>query len=52
MVNDGVDIFLYLVCENFIEYFCNDILKHILSNILSLCVFVGVKFQNNCGFIQ
>jgi hypothetical protein len=25
MVNDHVDVFLDLVCENFIEYFCIDI---------------------------
>jgi hypothetical protein len=27
VVNDGFDVFLNSVCENFIEYFCMDIHK-------------------------
>jgi len=27
MVNDGFDLFLHLICKNFIEYFCINILR-------------------------
>jgi hypothetical protein len=36
VVNDHFDVFLDLVCENFIEYFCVDIYKGNLSEVLSL----------------
>jgi hypothetical protein len=37
MVNDGFDVFLDLVCENFIEYFCIDISE------------IGLKFSYFVG---
>jgi hypothetical protein len=43
MVNDGFDVFLNLVCKNFIEYFCIDIHKCDLSEVL----FLGVG--SSCG---
>jgi hypothetical protein len=36
MVSDGFDVFLDLVCENFIEYFCINIHKCSWSEVLSL----------------
>jgi hypothetical protein len=38
VVNDGFDVFLDSVCENFIEYFCIDILS---KNVLKYSFFVG-----------
>ena len=53
LVNNGFDVFLDLVCKNFIEYFCIDIHKENLSEILFLCwVFVWFRYQSNCGFIE
>ena len=36
-MDDCFDVFLDWVSENFIEYFCIDILKKILSEVLHLC---------------
>jgi hypothetical protein len=41
MMGDHFDVFLDLVCKNFIEYFCIDIRKGNWSEVLFLCwVFV------------
>ena len=46
MVNDHFGVFLDLVCENFIEYFCIDIYKGNWSEVLFLCwVFVWFVYQ-------
>jgi hypothetical protein len=34
VVNDGFDVFLDLVCKNFIEYFCINIHKQDWSEVL------------------
>ena len=36
MMDDLIDVFLELVCENFIEYFCIDIHKGNWSEVLFL----------------
>jgi hypothetical protein len=53
IMDDPVDnVFLDLVCENFIEYFCTDIHKGNWSEVLFLCwIFVWYRYQSNCGFI-
>jgi hypothetical protein len=48
MTDDRFDVFLDLVCENFIEYFCIGIHKEIWSEVL----FVWFRYQSNCGFIE
>jgi hypothetical protein len=53
MIDDHFDMFLELVCENFIEYFCNAIHKGNLSQVLFLCcVFVWFRYQSNCNFME
>jgi hypothetical protein len=53
MIDDCFDVFLDLVCENYIEYFCIDIHKENWSDILFLFwVFVWFRYQSNCGFIE
>ena len=52
MMDDHSNAFLDLVCEN-LEYFCIDIHKGNLSELLFLCwVFVWFRYQSNCGFIE
>jgi hypothetical protein len=47
------DVFLYLVSENFIEYFCIDIYKGNWSEVLYLCwVFLWFRYESNCGIIE
>ena len=53
MMDDCFDVFLDMVCENFIEYFCIDIHKGNWSEVLFLCwIFVWFRYQSNCGFIE
>jgi hypothetical protein len=53
IVNDGFDVFLDLVYENFIEYFCINIHKWNWAEVLFLCwVFLWFKYQSDCGFIE
>jgi hypothetical protein len=53
MMNDPFDVFLESVSKKFIEYFCIDIHKGNLSEVLFLCwVFMWFKFQSNCGFMN
>jgi hypothetical protein len=53
MMDDCFDVFLDLVCEDSIEYFCIDIHKGNWSEFLFLCwIFVWFSYQNNCGFIE
>ena len=52
-VNNGIDVFLDLVCENFIDNFCLYIHKENWSEVLYLCwVFMWFRYQSNCGFIE
>ena len=53
LVNGGFDMFLDLVCQNFIEYFCTNIHKGDWSEVIFLCcVFVWFRYQSNYGFIK
>ena len=53
MMDDGFDVFLDTVCENFIEYFCMNIHKGNWSEALYLClVFMWFRYQSNCGFTE
>ena len=53
MIDDHFDVFLDLVCEDFIDYFCIDIHKGIWSEIPFLCwIFVWFRYQNNFGSIE
>jgi hypothetical protein len=53
VVNDGFDMFLDLVCKNFIEYFSINIHKRDWSEVLFFDrVFVWFLYQSNCGFIE
>jgi hypothetical protein len=48
IVDDAFDVFLGLVSENFIEYFCIDIHKGNWSEVLFLCwVFVWFRYQGD-----
>jgi hypothetical protein len=48
-----IDVFLNLVCENFIEYFYINIHKGNWPEILYLYwVFLWFRYQSNCGFIE
>ena len=51
---DGIcDVFLYFVCQYFIEYFCTIICKRNWSKILFLCwIFVWFRYQGDCGLIE
>ena len=52
-MDDCFNVFLDSVSENFIEYFCIDIHKGNLSEVLCLCwVFMWLRYQSNCGFIE
>ena len=52
-MDDCFDVFLDSVSENFIEYFCIDSPKGNWSEVLYLCwVFLWLRYQNNCGFIE
>jgi hypothetical protein len=45
MMDDGFDVFLDSVCENFIEYFCIDIHKGNWSEVLFFCwVFMWLMY--------
>jgi hypothetical protein len=53
MVNDGFDVFLDSICEDYIEYFFIDIHKRNWSEVLDLCwVFMWFRYQSNCGFVE
>jgi hypothetical protein len=53
MVNDCFDVFLDSVGKNFIVYFCIDIYKGNLSEVLFLrWDFVWFWYQHSCGFIE
>jgi hypothetical protein len=53
MMDDHLDVFLDSVYEDFIKYFCINILKGNWSEVLFLCwVFIWFRYQNNCGFIE
>jgi hypothetical protein len=53
MMDHHFDVFLDLVYEYFTEYFCIDIHKGKLSEVVFLCwVFECFKYQSNCGFIE
>jgi hypothetical protein len=53
IIDDHFDVFLDLVCEDFIEYFWIDIHKGNWSEVLFLCwIFVWFRYQSNCGFID
>jgi hypothetical protein len=46
MMDDHFDVFLDSVSQNFIEYFCMDIHKGNLSEVLFLCwVFLWFRYQ-------
>ena len=46
MMDDRFDVFLHLVFEDFIEYFCIDIHKGNWSEVLYLCwVFLWFRYQ-------
>ena len=51
MMNDCFNVFLDLVCKDFIEYFCIDVHEEIWSKVLFLCgVFVWFRYERNCEF--
>jgi hypothetical protein len=53
MMDHCFDVFMDSVFKNFIEYFCIDIHKGNWSEVLFLCwVFVCIRYQSNCGFIE
>jgi hypothetical protein len=50
VTDDHFDVFLDLVSENFIEYFCINIHK---GNLSSLCwVFLCIQYHSNCCIIE
>jgi hypothetical protein len=53
MVNSSFNVFLVLVWEYFIEYFCINIHKQNWSEVPFLCwVFLWFRYEHNCGFIE
>jgi hypothetical protein len=53
MMDDRFDVFLFSVCEDFIEHFYIDIHKGNWSEVLFLCwVCVWCRYQSNCGLIE
>ena len=53
IVNDGFDLFLDLVWNNFIVHFCIYIHKWDWSEVLFFSwVLVWFRYQSNCGFIE
>ena len=53
MMDDRFYVFLDLVCEDFIEYFCMTIHKGNWSEVLCFCsIFLLFRYQSNCGFIE
>jgi hypothetical protein len=53
VVDDGLDMFLDLVCKNSVEYFCINIHKQDWSEVLLFgWVLVWFRCQSNCGFIE
>jgi hypothetical protein len=53
MMDDCFEVFLDLVSENFIEYFCINIHKGNCSEVLFLSwIFVWFRYQSNCGFLE
>jgi hypothetical protein len=53
MTDDHFVVFLFSICENFIEEFCIYIHKGNWSDVLFLSwVFVWFMYQNNCCFIE
>jgi hypothetical protein len=55
MMDDHFDVFLDLVCADFIEHFCIYIHKENWPQVLSLFfffwIFVWFRYQRNCSFI-
>jgi hypothetical protein len=52
-MDDCFDVFLDSISENFIEHFCIDIQEGNWSEVLYLCwVFLWLRYQSNCGFIE
>ena len=52
-MDDCFDVFLDSFCENFIEYFCIDIHRRNLSEVLFLCwIIVWFMYQSNCDLIE
>jgi hypothetical protein len=49
-VNDQCDVFLDLVCKNFIEYFYINIHRGNWSEVLSLSLFEGEEQHFMCGY--
>jgi hypothetical protein len=53
IMDDRFDVFLDLVCDNFIEYYFIDINKGNWSKVLFLCwVFEWLRYKCSCGFID
>ena len=52
MMDDRFDVFLDLVCEDFIEYFCINIHKGSWFDILFLVESLCGLGISNCGFIE
>jgi hypothetical protein len=52
MVNDGLNVFLDLVCINFIEYFCIDISEIGLKFSLFGWILGWFRYQSNCAFVE
>jgi hypothetical protein len=53
MMDNLFDVFLDLVSENFIDYFCITIHKGNCSEVLFLCwVIAWFRYKLNCGFME
>jgi hypothetical protein len=53
LMNDGFDVFLDLVCKNFIEYFFINIHKSVWAEVIFLgCILMWIKYHSNCDFIE
>ena len=53
IMDDHFDVFLDLVCKDFLEYFYIDIHKGNCSEVLYLCwIFLWFRYQSNGGFIE
>ena len=53
IMGDHFDVFLDSVCADFIEYLFFDIHKGNWPEVLFLCcIFVCLRYQSNCGFIE
>ena len=52
-MDDRFNVFVDLVCKDFIEYFCINIHKENWSEVLFPCwIFVWFRYQINSGFIE